>query len=55
MEIRYLNNLDPTKTDYTIEDLHNLNKGRIKIDELKAGGMSEEDIINALNNWAFND
>lgn len=56
MEIRYINNLDPRKTDYTLEDVKNLQKGSgwTKFDELHKGGMSDEDIQRALNTWASN-
>ena len=56
-ELRYINDLDPAKTDYTIEDLNDFKKLRESqelIDELKRGGMNEQDIVNALNTWASN-
>lgn len=56
MELRYLNKLDPEKTNYTIDDLKQLKKGESEnlLNDLRHGGMSDEDIINALNTWAFN-
>lgn len=53
MELRYLHKLDPTKTDYTIQDLERF-KGNRQYYELRRGGMSDEDIVNALNTWASN-
>ena len=53
MELRYLNNLDPTKTNYTIKDLEQIDREGI-LQELRKGGMSDEDIVNALNTWAYN-
>lgn len=53
MELRYLHKLDPTKTDYTIEDLEKF-KCNKQYYELRRGGMSDEDIVNALNTWASN-
>lgn len=62
MEIRYNANLDPNKTDYTLEDVKNMqtekhgafyqNSGIFK--DLHKGGMSDEDIQRALNTWASN-
>jgi hypothetical protein len=45
MELRYLNRLDPLKTNYNIEDLNSLRE-RMRINatiiqELKNGGMSD--------------
>ena len=56
MELRFLNKLDPEKTNYTIDDLKQLKKGESEdlLNDLKHGGMNDEDIVNALNTWAFN-
>lgn len=58
MELRYNNRLDPLKTNYTIDDVNRMRDGYIGNDailsELKQGGMTDEDIVNALNNWASN-
>lgn len=57
MELRYINQLDPEKTDYTLEDvkkLYRFSAGKDVIKELNQGGMSDEDIMNALNTWASN-
>ncbi len=57
MEIRYNSNLDPKKTDYTIEDVSNLKqhpRNKEIFEELQSGGMSDEDIRRALNLWASN-
>lgn len=56
MELRFLNKLDPEKTNYTIDDLKQLKKGESEdlLNDLKRGGMNDEDIVNALNTWAFN-
>ena len=56
MELRFLNKLDPEKTNYTIDDLKQLKKGESEdlLNDLKHGGMNDEDIVNALNTFAFN-
>lgn len=54
MELRYLNNLDPIKRDYTVEDVQNMQKGYNQLNGLREGGMTDDDIVNALNNWASN-
>lgn len=57
MELRKLNNLDPKKTTYNKEDLLQIKKH----DEMSKDilnnllqYMSEDDVINALNTWAYN-
>lgn len=52
MELRYENNLDPTKTNYTIEDIKAFKDQDNIIGELRRGGMTDEDIVNAFNTWA---
>lgn len=52
MELRYENKLDPTKTDYTAEDIKNLKDPSGALQELRSGGMDDDAIINALNTWA---
>ena len=54
MELRYENNLDPTKTNYTIEDIKAFKDQDNILGELKRGGMTDEDIVNAFNTWASN-
>ena len=54
MELRYENKLDPTKTDYTAEDIKNLKDPSGALQELRSGGMDDDAIINALNTWASN-
>ena len=54
MELRYENNLDPTKTNYTIEDIKAFKDQDNIIGELRRGGMTDEDIVNAFNTWASN-
>lgn len=54
MQWRYLNNVDPAKTDFTIEDIHTATGGKDILDQLRSGGMSDEDIRRALNTWASN-
>lgn len=55
-EIRYKENLNPTKTDYTLDDIKKFeqNNSQINLNELRKGGMSDADIVNALNTWAYN-
>lgn len=58
MELRYINFLDPKKTDYTVDDVKKMtrmNGNRDIFQELLDGGMTEEDIKNALNTWAYNE
>lgn len=54
MQWRYLNNVDPTKTDFTIEDIHTATGGKNILEQLRIGGMTDEDIQRALNTWASN-
>lgn len=56
MELRFLNKLNPEKTNYTIDDLKQLKKGESEdlLNDLKRGGMKDKNIVNALNTWAFN-
>ena len=54
MELRYENNLDPTKTNYTIEDIKAFKDQDNIMGELRRGGMTDEDIVNAFNTWASN-
>ena len=54
MELRYENNLDPTKTNYTIEDIKAFKDQDNIMGELRRGGMTDEDIVNAFNTWAYN-
>lgn len=53
MELRYENNLDPTKTNYTIEDIKAFKDQDNIMGELRRGGMTDEDIVNAFNTWAY--
>lgn len=58
MELRFLNKLDPKKTNYTFDDLKQMVMNNRESDKivrvLLEGGMSVEDILNALNTWAGN-
>lgn len=55
-ELRYINDLNPKKTNYKLRHLKKFKdrKSKSLIKELKLGGMNEQDIINALNTWASN-